>query len=173
MIKTASVLFFYGIGILGYSQQQVLNRGYYALNNTKGAVVINTIVISVNILLSYLLVRHMGAEGLAFAYSIAGTLSMFLLFYGLKLQVPSLKSGRIMLSLMKTYIASLVMAGAVHYAIKFGEPYLILERKSAQLLELYLLIMLGAAVYIVMAKLMHIEELDSMLEKLQAKFSKN
>ena len=173
VIKTASVLFFYGIGILGYSQQQVLNRGYYALNNTKGAVVINTIVISVNILLSYLLVRHMGAEGLAFAYSIAGTLSMFLLFYGLKLQIPSLKLGRIMTSLMKTYIASLVMAAAVHYTIKYGEPYLILERKSAQLLELYVLIMLGAGVYIVMAKLMHIEELDSMLEKLQAKFSKN
>lgn len=65
------------------------------------------------------------------------------------------------------------MAAAVHYTIKYGEPYLILERKSAQLLELYVLIMLGAGVYIVMAKLMHIEELDSMLEKLQAKFSKN
>ena len=78
-----------------------------------------------------------------------------------------------MTSLMKTYIASLVMAAVVHYTIKFGESYFILERKSAQLLELYILIMLGAGVYIVMAKLMHIEELDSMLEKLQAKFSKD
>lgn len=172
VIKTASVLLFYAIGILGYSQQQILNRGYYALSNTKGAVLINSLVVGLNIVLSYLFIKPMGAEGLALAYSIAGTLSMILLYLGLKRQVRGLNTGKMLNSFIKTFVASLVMGLAVWAFVHFAEPYFNLSMKSAQLLELYLAILIGVGVYIVMAAILKIEEMDMMFDKLLLKFGK-
>lgn len=172
VIKTASVLFFYAIGILGYSQQQILNRGYYALSNTRGAVIINSIVVGLNIVLSYLLIKPMGAEGLALAYSIAGTLSMVLLYVGLTRQVRGLNTGKVISSLIKTLLASLVMGLAVWAFIHYGESYFNLSMKLAQLLELYLAVMIGLGVYVIMAIILRIEEMDIMLNRLISKFAK-
>ena len=64
---TASVLIFYCIGIIGYSQQQVLNRGMYALRDSKRAVIVNCTIIIINIVLSFLMVGPFKAQGLALA----------------------------------------------------------------------------------------------------------
>ena len=173
VLATASVLLFYSIGIIGYSQQQILNRGYYALSNTKGAVIVNTIVVGINIVLSYLFVGWLGAEGLALAYSLAGILSMVLLVLGLKKQLPEFEVGKIVKGFMKSLFASIVMTIAVGFLIYFIEPRLNLMMKSAQLLEVYLAILSGIGIYILMAFLLKIDEMTEMLEKVSRKFSKN
>ena len=77
-------LVFYCIGIVGYSAQQVLNRGFYAVQDTKSPVTINVCVLLFNIILSMILVKTMEHRGLALAYSLSGLLSMVVLGLGLR-----------------------------------------------------------------------------------------
>lgn len=75
----AVCLVFYCIGLVGYSAQQILNRGFYAVEDTKSPVLINVFVLVFNIVASFLLVGPLEHRGLAMAYSLSGLLSMVVL----------------------------------------------------------------------------------------------
>lgn len=166
---TASVLVFYCIGILGYSQQQILNRGMYALRDSKRAVIVNTIIIIINIVLSILMVGPFKAQGLALAYSIAGLVSMVLLYAFLHQKVGDLGSREIASSLLKIIIASVVMGAGVLFFLNFSDHFIDITSKSQQLLELFLAVCIGIVIYIVMAVVLRIEEMQAAVNMLRRK----
>ncbi|MFR4402399.1 MAG: lipid II flippase MurJ, partial [Peptococcus niger] len=98
---------------VGYSQQQMLNRGFYAVRDTRSAVLMNVVVIGVNIALSFALVGPMNFRGLALAYSVAGLLAMVLLFFVLRYKIGPFGGRHIAASLAKVLVASAVMLVAV------------------------------------------------------------
>lgn len=161
---TAAVLVFYCIGIIGYSQQQILNRGFYAILDTKSAVAINCLIILVNIAFSLLLINILGARGLALAYSIAGLLSMALLFIVLRNKVHGLGGRIILASFLKILTASLVMGGCVTVFVRLAPLFLDISSKSAQLLEFFIAVGIGIVVYVLMAVILHIHEMDLALD---------
>lgn len=156
---TASVLIFYCIGIIGYSQQQILNRGMYALRDSKRATIVNCIIIIVNIVLSFLMVGPFEAEGLALAYSIAGLVSMVLLYGCLYQKVGDLGNRSIVRSLGKILLASLVMGAGVLVFLHFSEDFIDITSKMQQLLELFLAVGIGVVLYVVMAVVLRIDEM--------------
>lgn len=155
---TASVLIFYCVGIIGYSQQQILNRGMYALRDSKRAVIVNCAIIFINIFLSLLMVHSMGAQGLALAYSVAGLISMVLLYILLCVKVGDLGTRDITSSLVKILIASLIMGVSVAGFLHFIDPIIDITSKSQQLVELVLAIGIGVVVYTVAAFALRIKE---------------
>lgn len=68
---TASVFFYYGLGILFLALRELFNKVFYAQKNTKTPLFISAIAVSTNIILSIILVKFMGVEGLALASSIS------------------------------------------------------------------------------------------------------
>ena len=68
---TSSVFFFYSIGIIFLGLRELFNKVFYAQKNAKIPLFISFIAVSTNILLSVILVKSMGVEGLALASSIS------------------------------------------------------------------------------------------------------
>lgn len=169
VILTASALFFYAIGIIGYSQQQMLNRGFYAIRDTRTAVLINVIIILVNILLSFVFVGWLSFRGLALAYSLAGLLSMVLLFYLLRKKIGPMGGRRMMVSFVKTMISSGVMYFSVAIFLWALQPYLDQSIKVVQILELLLAIGIGAMSYIGMALILRIDEMHDIVSLVRRK----
>lgn len=166
---TASVLVFYCVGIIGYSQQQILNRGMYALRDSKRAVIVNTIIIVINIVLSILMVGPFEAQGLALAYSIAGLVSMVLLYAFLYQKVGDLGSRELMISLVKIIIASAVMGVGVMLFLNVSDHFIDITSKSQQLLELFLAVAIGVVLYVVMAIVLRIQEMQAAINMVRRK----
>lgn len=80
---TASVLGIFMFGVIAQSLIPILSRAYYAMQNTKTPVAVSIFSIAVNITLGLIFsfVLHLGVRGLAVAFSIAGNVNFFLLFF--------------------------------------------------------------------------------------------
>ncbi len=166
---TAQALFFYSIGIIGYSQQQMLNRGFYAIRDTRSAVAVNVIIILVNIVLSFVLVNPMSFRGLALAYSIAGLLSMVLLVLLLRRKIGPMGGRRMLSTFVKTALASAVMWVAVAVYIDVLMPYLNLDLKLIQIFELLSAIVIGVMTYVGMALVLRIDEMNDSIALVRRK----
>lgn len=164
---TASVLVFYCIGVIGYSLQQLLNRGFYAIRDTKTAVAVNVIIILVNVVLSFVFVRTMAAQGLALAYSIAGLLSAVLLYLLLRAKVGPLGGRRIVLSFLKISFASGVMGAAVYASMTWMETWLDLNNKLHQLFELGAAIVIGVVVYGIIVVVLRLPEVQDVISRVK------
>lgn len=168
VVVTAQALALYAIGIVGYSQQQMLNRGFYAVRDTRSAVLMNVVVIGTNIALSFLLVGPMDFRGLALAYSIAGMLAMVLLFVVLRQKIGPFGGRHIAQSLVKVLVASAVMLLAVRLTL-LGLDGMNLASKAAQLLVLGMAITIGMASYTGMALILRIDEMEEAVGSLRRK----
>ena len=69
---TAGILLFYIVGLPAFGMRDFLSRMFHALKDTKTPFRVSCMVVGVNIVLNFILRAVMGANGLAFATSIAG-----------------------------------------------------------------------------------------------------
>ena len=69
---TAGILLFYIVGLPAFGMRDFLSRMFHALKDTKTPFRVSCMVVGINIVLNFILRAVMGANGLAFATSIAG-----------------------------------------------------------------------------------------------------
>ena len=106
---TSNALFFYAFGLLAYGAIKILVNSFYAMQDTKTPVKIAALSLVVNISLSIVLMFKLKIGGLALANSISGILNAILLFLMLRRRIGSLHGKSLFLSLVKIFIASLLM----------------------------------------------------------------
>jgi len=155
---TAYALLFYCLGLVAYSEQQILNRAFYSLQDTKTPVIMGIIGIGTNIVFNLLLIEPMGHGGLALASSIAGIVNMSLLLYYLKKKVGLIDGRNIFRSLAKIVAASLIMGIVVFLTAYFIEVRFDLTVKLWQILQVAISTILGGVVYLGLSKGLKLEE---------------
>ena len=69
---TAGILLFYIVGLPAFGMRDFLSRMFHALKDTKTPFRVSCMVVGINIVLNFILRAVMGANGLAFATTIAG-----------------------------------------------------------------------------------------------------
>lgn len=142
-LRTWSALQFLLIGLLGYGISYVINRAFYALQETTRPVQISVLVMGVNVLSDYLLIGPLGLRGLALATSIAGLISMVLLFFAVqhrlctKLLTPALGA-----ELLKMLLIAGLMGLLTHLFYSWLMLWL-----GYELLQVGLAVLFGAAFY--------------------------
>jgi putative peptidoglycan lipid II flippase len=109
---TSSALFFFAIGLVGFSQRELLSNVFYSLQDTKTPMINATIAFVINIVLNVILSRFLGIGGLALATSISVLFCSLLLFRNLRNRIGNFGSKTVMISFIKLIIASVGM-GAV------------------------------------------------------------
>lgn len=171
-IATATALFFYGFGIVAYSSIQLLNRTFYALQDTTTPVKIALTTIVLNLGLNLLLIGPLGHGGLALAYSIAGIYSMVMLLYYLRKKIGSIGGGQLLSSTFKSGVASIFMGAAAFAVATFMEPYLDLTLKWHQLLQVSVCIAVAVVIYLSITLLFRMDEMDMLKGVLQRRFKK-
>lgn len=168
---TSTALIFYSLGLVAMSLRLLITRVYYSLQDTKTPMVNGAISVAFNIVLNLILVRFMAHGGLALATSIATTIAMVLLFYGLKQKIGSLGTLGYIRCGIKSALASLVMGVVAHFT--YQGLYKILGIGTLNnLISLVIAIILAVIVYIVLCYILGIDEIKDILNKAINKIKK-
>lgn len=117
-INTADTLALFSLGLLAQSLVHLLVRAFYALSNTKTPFVIGIISELVTIIAALVLMRPLGAPGLALAASIGAILNATMLIISLRTRLKTFQEENLIPLILKISVAALVMAVSVQ-AIKY------------------------------------------------------
>lgn len=110
---TASVLLGYCIGLCFFVANRVLVPAFYAFQDTVTPVKAGAVAVAANIGFSLLLMRPLGAAGLAVATSLASLVNFFLLIIFLRKHLGPFPHHSLVRPLQKTALAGLCMAATL------------------------------------------------------------
>ena len=116
---TSSAFFYYSIGLLFMSFNELIIRAYYSMHNMKTPMIIGAIGVIINVVLNLILVRFMAHGGLALATSISYTATSIMLFACMKRNyshINLLKSWR---KIMIIVISAIVSVGSSYLIYTF------------------------------------------------------
>lgn len=171
----APALGWFAWGLLAYVVVELVTRGYYALQDTRTPVVVSIATVVFNIILSRVLVLGFGMDqsGLALSLSLTTTLEMLGLLYFLRRRLPGLFDR----PALRAFAVSLLGAGLMGGALFFLVPWLdtniwaypsdALGTKVATALVFGIAVLVGGAIYLGVARLLHADELGRTLRLLR------
>ena len=117
-IRTADALAFFALGLVAQALIPLLSRAFFALSNTKTPFVIGVISELISIIAALLLMKPLGAAGLALASSIGVTVNLILLWINLRSETKTLGEKEILPMLSKVLAASFAM-GLIIQLLKY------------------------------------------------------
>jgi putative peptidoglycan lipid II flippase len=173
--NTSIVLLFFGLGLPGLAAVEILTRSFYALQDSRTPVTISVAQFILKIALSIILINMVafgiewGMGGLALSTSLASTLEAVVLFVLLSQRIGGFDLGALVGFLGRALLASGVMA-VVLFVLHISLDRMI-DTTSVEklfipgiLMALFkLLIELGggSVAFLVVARLLHMEEMNS------------
>ncbi|MBN2260712.1 MAG: murein biosynthesis integral membrane protein MurJ [Clostridiales bacterium] len=157
---TSSALVFYTLGMIGFAVQELSNKVFYALKNTKTPFLTSVLSVLVNIILDLIFVRFWGIRGLAAATSIAVTFNATMMVILIQKNIGNLKMKEIIVKLMKVILISSIMASMV-----FG-----INNLTSKVMSVYIRmpgsVALGIAAYYFLSSAMKLEEMSYIKENM-------
>jgi putative peptidoglycan lipid II flippase len=151
---TGGVFFWFSLGLIGYAVREMLTRAFYAMQDTKTAMINGGIAVALNAILCVVLTPVMEVNGLALSMSISGVFSALLLLISLRRKIGELGLKLIVVMSGKVVVASGIMGAVVWWLQGAG---------------LFVSVAFGAAVYVGLVWLMRVRELDVFLGFLKLK----
>ncbi|HEX2195110.1 MAG TPA: murein biosynthesis integral membrane protein MurJ [Candidatus Limnocylindria bacterium] len=162
--RTASVLAFFAVGLVGHIVVHVLSRAFYAMQDTRTPVTWAVIGVAVNVPLMLWLVGPMGVEGLALALSISTLLEVSGLLVSLRLRIDSIDEGEVARSAARSALAAaaaaLLMLGGITLARAWAPQ--LLANGVGRLVVVAALAAAGAAIYLLVASALRAPEIGQM-----------
>lgn len=107
---TASVFFYYSIGILPIALREILSKYYYSSGDTKTPMINAAVGVTVNIVLNIILSRFMGASGLALATTISYIIVCLLLLISILRKEQRSINDEFILDCLPAICASIIMS---------------------------------------------------------------
>jgi putative peptidoglycan lipid II flippase len=151
--RTAGALVFFSIGLTGHIVVHVLTRAFYAMQDTRIPVLWAIVAVAINVPLMAVLSGPMGVEGLALALSISATLEVIGLAWALRRRIESIDERNVLWSALRSTVAAAV-AGAVMFAgLVAAQAWFaaLLDNGAGRVLVLLVLVVAGAAAYLLAA----------------------
>ncbi len=170
-VNAGNILIFFSIALLTQSIVTIINRAYYANNDTKTPLYIGASTIIINVILSYILKNtSLGVAGMALAYSIASTLNAALLLIVLEKKMKGIYLNKLAAFIVKVIPASAVM-GIFLFFVSRAVPFES-SSKPVQYLLLAFEVSAGAAVYFLAVLAMKVEEAGYMYNIFKGRIKK-
>ena len=120
-VKSGAVIFsLYALGVLGNGFKEIVDRAYYARKITKPSAYNGVLIMAVNIVLSAVLVKFYGFNGIAVAYSIASLCGGFTIFAVFARRFRDFKTKPVFINILKCILSALLM-GCVVWGINTFE----------------------------------------------------
>ena len=170
-LATVPALVFFAFGIVEQSATVILPRTFYALQDTWTPVLLSGITLLVNIVLMIVLIKPLAQGGLALAISISGIVNMLLLLYFLKRKIGLIDGRRILTSLSKILFASTIMGMAVWWVFRYTSTFADTNFWGS-LINLVVGTSVGAVVFLILAVVLRMQELEYILQIARRKIAK-
>jgi putative peptidoglycan lipid II flippase len=156
---TASVILFLSVGLFAYGGVKGAIQVFYSLKDTRTPVTVAAISLLVNVALNALLMRPLGAGGLALASSISSIVNMGLLLHLLRKRIGRLDGRAMAVSTARIVAASAVMCAAAWAVYTVLGASLPEERFVSLAARLALAIAAALVTYVGAASILRMDEL--------------
>lgn len=158
-LMTSGALLYYCLGILGSGFVEVLNKSFYAKQDTKSPLLIGIIIILVNLMLSIILSNLIGVNGLALSTAITTTINALILLYVANRKEKNVISKSLISSILKMLLSALIM-GIIVY---FSNYYLSLVFENTFIMNLIRMTIgavIGVIIYYISTSILKVNELN-------------
>ena len=162
-VSTAAALRYYAVGLLGYASVRVSSPVFYAIRQSKVPVIVSLWTIALSIVINVVLVRVMGFRGLALGTSLAVLVNGGALLLLLHHRLGGIEHGSLVLTFVKTIVASGIMAVVSVSVEHLIAPAVPGYGTAAQVIRLSATIAAGLAALTATAKSLGIREYDHAL----------
>jgi putative peptidoglycan lipid II flippase len=171
VFTAGTILMFFSIALLTQSIVAIMNRGFYANNDTKTPLFVGLSTVMINYALSFIFFKTttLGVAGMALAYSTTSTLNAVLLLFFLNKKMRGINLDKLLIFLLKVIPASVIM-GLILYFVNL--IHINLNSKAIQLSFLLIEIIIGIAVFSLIVLLMKVEEAKYILNAVTNKIKK-
>jgi putative peptidoglycan lipid II flippase len=157
--QTGEALIFFALGLPAIAAVRIMTNAFFAIKDSKTPVVMATLSIVVNIILSVVLMKTMKHNGLALAISIAALCNLSFQMIAYRYKVASLQLKAMIIPLIKMTAAGFFMSSLVYW-LAYETPFHWHDWSwLAQLFYLLFLIVVGVAVYLFALHLLKSSEL--------------
>ncbi len=171
-VKKAEIfLSLYAVGILGIGFKEILDRALYSVKDTKTSGVNGLLIMVVNIFLSIVFMNFIGAYGVPLAYSLASFVGIGNLLFRLRKKIGTFSKG-LGKDMLKSLIASLVMAVAVIFTIRLLNSSLFSDTFLIRIFKLGIPALIGAVIYFIFAYIFKVEQVKAYTDKFLKRFTK-
>ncbi|MBI3559137.1 murein biosynthesis integral membrane protein MurJ, partial [Candidatus Gottesmanbacteria bacterium] len=161
-VDTGRTLAFLGIGLVAEAAINLLVRSFYALHDSKTPVIVGSLMVALNILLSvvFIFILNAGVIGLAAGASIADSLSGLILFYLLHRRIKLFDLKSLVFPAGKILLAAGVTGLALYIPLKLLDQLVFDTTRTVPLILLTgTVATIGLAVYLFLTWVLEIEEL--------------
>lgn len=155
---TAVALLFFSLGLPAVAVTELLQRAYFALQDTRSPMWVGAGTVALNVILNFALVGPLAHGGLALATSLAATAGAVALLAGLRRRLVCLTRLGLTTTLLKSAIATAALAPAVLGAYFLSSLLFPHPGKLYDLLTLASAAVSGALTYAVMLWLLRIPD---------------
>ncbi|MCW2278124.1 murein biosynthesis integral membrane protein MurJ [Heliophilum fasciatum] len=157
-LSTASVLFYFLIGLVAQGANQLLPRVFYAVQKPQIVVRISAISLVFNTLISLVVLNWLGAEGLALAFSISAFLTTGLFLLMARRALRKMGGRRMVRSCLQTLFAAVLMGAVLQSVVYLVSTFLPVEQEWMQYGAMVIYVAVGALVYGAVTIAMGMEE---------------
>ncbi|MEI7817988.1 MAG: murein biosynthesis integral membrane protein MurJ, partial [Desulfuromonadales bacterium] len=171
VVNSASALFYYSVGLSFVALTRVLAPVFYALKDTKTPVYTALIAFIVNLCLSLALMGPLKHGGLALATTLSAFCNMLMLFWLLRRKIGSFNGISILLTAIRSIIASVPMSIFVWYCCSLVD-WSQGGHKALKAAVLGGAIMIGSTIYLLTVKLLRSEEALEAVSLIRGRFRK-
>ncbi|WP_246893333.1 murein biosynthesis integral membrane protein MurJ [Clostridioides difficile] len=162
---TAQILSCYAIGMVASGMRDILIRVFYSLQDTKIPMKNSILCVICNILFNLILIQTMKVSGLALGSSLAAIVAVCFLIIKLRKKIGKFNVMSILITLLKTFIASFLMAFIVLKL--FAKISLISE-----FLALAVSVSIGAIAYGIIVLILKVDSTDYIINIVKSKIIK-
>jgi putative peptidoglycan lipid II flippase len=155
--NAANALFYYALGLSFVALTRVLAPAFFALKDTKTPVWTAFIAFLLNVFFSLILMKPLQHGGLALASTLSALVNMLLLLWFLRRKLGTFGGRSILVSGLKSLLASLPMALAVFYICRLTD-WSLSGHKLNKMLVLGCAIFVGLFIYAGIARLLRSDE---------------
>lgn len=164
VILVSGVLFYYAIGLIGLGIRDVLSNAFYALKMTRIPLINSVEMVIINVIMSIILSRFMGLNGLALGSSIATIFGAVNLYIKLEKQIGKIKSKAIVNNGIKVLISVISMA------IISKLIFILLNIKLSSNLSFLVALIFAAITYTIVSVLLRTRQAIDILKVIVKKF---
>ncbi len=168
-IRTAEALSCYALGLFAYSGVKIMVPVFYAVGSTRWPVIASFLAVAGNIIIITLTIEHFQHQAIALATSC--TMGANCLFLGLILyrKLRGYPLAALLLSLLKIFAATGLMAAVLLWGRQFCTPWLT-GRSMMQLAGIVALVCGGGTVYGLALLLLRVPEFVRLTDSLRRRF---
>lgn len=168
----ADVLALFAIGLFFFSAFQLLLRAFYAMQDTRTPALINigSFLVNTAANLLFVLVFDLGVRGLALGHALSYVFSSGVALFVVARRLGGLRGERVGRSLGATLVAGALTALAAWGTVRLVEEWLGVASLGAQAIQVVGAIAVGLGVFLVVALIFRLEEVDTVKRHVLARW---